>query len=428
LLRIGYFESARAMATLTTISESSVAASADEAAPRVLVSLSTMPAEALDAVLANLAVAFADGTIDVATPDSAAPSELPANLRLSTYTPTAVAQGTWVLTAADYLNSARQVRQHNATVCLVLGPEAQTLDPAGLRALGDGVSSGADLVTARYTLGARDGLVNSAILYPATRALFGTRPRYPLAIDVALSARMAERLAVAGQKLTAASQSAALVWPVAEAAAAGFAIAEAPVGSRGLPPPDAADLNSLLAQVAGSFFADLDAKASFWQRARVAYAGGGGAVGANGDAAAARAGGHEGAEVPDVQPMLDSFRLAYTNLHEIWSLVLPPNSLLGLKKLSLMPSGEFRMADSLWARIVYDFVLAYRLRTINRGHLLGALTPLYLAWVASHLLLTGGTGAGMMSPEKHVEAVAAAFETDKPYLVARWRWPDRFNP
>ena len=24
--------------------------------------------------------------------------------------------------------------------------------------------------------------------------------------------------------------------------------------------------------------------------------------------------------------------------------------------------------------------------------------------------------------------VAAAFEADKPYLVSRWRWPDRFNP
>ena len=51
-------------------------------------------------------------------------------------------------------------------------------------------------------------------------------------------------------------------------------------------------------------------------------------------------------------------------------------------------AAAFRMPDSLWARIVYDFLLAYRLRTINRGHLLGALIPLYLAWVASHLNIT----------------------------------------
>jgi len=81
------------------------------------------------------------------------------------------------------------------------------------------------------------------------------------------------------------------------------------------------------------------------------------------------------------------------------------------------------MPDSLWARIVFDFVVAYRQRTINRGHLLGAFIPLYLAWVAGHINLTA---AGTES-EKHLEAVAAAFEADKPYIVSRWRWPDRFN-
>jgi hypothetical protein len=33
-----------------------------------------------------------------------------------------------------------------------------------------------------------------------------------------------------------------------------------------------------------------------------------------------------------------------------------------------------------------------------------------------------------IDPETHIEAVAAAFDIDKPYLVSRWRWPDRFNP
>ncbi|HTD96817.1 MAG TPA: hypothetical protein VK627_07795, partial [Edaphobacter sp.] len=109
---------------------------------------------------------------------------------------------------------------------------------------------------------------------------------------------------------------------------------------------------------------------------------------------------------------------------EIWALVLSPNSLLGIKRLAAMQPEVFHMPDTLWSRIVYDFVLAYRLRTINRGHLLGALTPLYLAWVASHLILVS-TG---IAPEQHIEEMAAVFETDKPYLVSRWRWPDRFNP
>ena len=114
-------------------------------------------------------------------------------------------------------------------------------------------------------------------------------------------------------------------------------------------------------QVAGSFFADIDAKAAFWQRPRLAYPPKA-ALPVAESAPAAVTKPPEATGPPDVQPMLDSFRLAYSNLHEIWSLVLPPNSLLGLKKLSLMPVASFRMADDLWVRIVYDFILAYRLR------------------------------------------------------------------
>ena len=223
---------------------------------------------------------------------------------------------------------------------------------------------------------------------------------------------MAERLAAVAQKFISTNQQDALLWPAAEAAAANYAIAEVDIGTRTLPQPTAADLNTLLAQVGGSLFAEVDAKASFWQRAR-------GTQPSHPFTLSAIP-----TEGPDIAPMLDAFHLAYSNLHEIWSLVLPPNSLLGLKRLWIAPADSFHMPNSLWARIVYDFALAYRLRTINRGHLLGALTPLYLAWVASHLVLTSsGT-----QPEKHIQDLAAAFEIDKPYLVSRWRWPDRFNP
>jgi glucosylglycerate synthase len=414
------------MSTTSTISENDVSPSPRRTSPGLLVSLSTLSPEALNATLDNLAQAFPDAPqpVLVATPDPVPPDSLPPQLEVTTYTPHATALGGWVLTAADYLNAFSLVREHHATACLQLGPQSQSLAPADLRALAESALSGkADLTTPHYSLSAREGLVNSSMLYPTTRALFAARPRYPLAIDLALSPRMAERLAMASQKFTASGQSAALIWPVAEAACLGYSIAEVPAGPRELPTPDAMDLNAVLALVAGSFFADLDAKASFWQRARLAYS-------PKSALPQYEPAAHPdtSAEPPDIQPMLDSFRLAYTNLHEIWSLVLPPNSLLGLKKLSLMPASSFRMPDALWARIIYDFILAYRLRTLNRGHLLGALTPLYLAWLGSHLLLASGAGSETLDANAHIEAVAAAFEMDKPYLVARWRWPDRFNP
>lgn len=397
----------------------------------LLVSLCPLSPEGLQLTLANLAAAFPDRTVLVATPDAAPgqPAAASESFRILSYTPSAPTAGSWILTAADFLNTWKLAAEHHAVTALLLGAEAHTLHPEAIRNLAL-ASASADLVTPRYDLGPRDGLVNSSMLYPVSRALFGTRPRYPLAIDLGLSARMAERLAAVAQRYTAAGMNTAFLWPVSEAAAAGMTIAEVPVGPRGLPPPDASDLNTLLAQIAGSLFAEIDAKASFWQRARLAYSPRQAAVQAESAPGPVSPESAESQEVTlaDAQPMMDSFRLAYSNLHEIWSLVLPPNSLLGLKKLSILAPAAFRMPDALWVRIVYDFILAYRLRTINRGHLLGALTPLYLAWVASHLLLTSGSGPEFIPPEKHIEVLAAAFEADKPYLVSRWRWPDRFNP
>lgn len=383
----------------------------------LLVSLPSMAHESLQGVLRNLEEAFPQSGLIVATPDAGQDegSQLSQEIggpQVVGYTPSAPPSGAWLQTAADYLNAHALATKYRAKAVMLLGGEAQSLAPAALRRLADYVlRQDGDLAMPRYALPAGAGLVNSAILYPMSRALFSTRCRYPLAIDLCLSARMAERMATMAQKQTAANQPDGLLWPCAEAAVANFKISEVEAGARALPAPTHTDLNTLLAEIAGSLFADIDQKAAFWQRARVSQ----GALlgGANAEAPTA-----------DVRPMIEAFALAYGNLHELWALVLPPQSLFGLKKLAAMPHDAFRMGESLWARIVYDFLLAYRLRTINRGHLLGALTPLYLAWAASHLLLAeAGT-----DPEQHVELQAAAFESDKAYLVSRWRWPDRFNP
>ena len=227
---------------------------------------------------------------------------------------------------------------------------------------------------------------------------------------------MAERLAAAARRLGNAAQSAQLIWPAAEASIASYVVREIEVGERVLPHPGDADLNSLLAEVAGSLFTDIEAKAPFWQRSRSPLS----AV----QVAEPVWLGAETEELAEVRAMAESFRSAYLNLQEIWSLVLPPQSLLALKKLSLAPPESFLMPADLWARVVYDFVLAYHLRTINRGHLLGALTPLYLAWVTSHLRRSAGDA---VLSSQHVEETASAFSAEKPYVVARWRWPDRFG-
>ena len=378
----------------------------------LLVLLPDLPRQQIETVLANLTVSLPAENLLVATPEALPSDAFPA-FRIIT---APEIKPSWVLTAAEFASAYQIAQKNNARAILMLGQEAGTLSSSGLRDLANTVTnSPADLVVPYYDLPPRAGLVNSSILYPLSRALFASRVRYPQAIDLGLSSRMAERLATAANRYTGIGQNDSLLWTINEATVAGMTIDEIEVGPRASPQPTDPDLNAVLPFVTGSLFADIEAKAAFWQRARVTPPARRAIPTAQGTTTDATA---------EVTSMLQAFRLAYTNLQEIWGLVLPPNSMLGLKRLSVTEPAAFRMPEHLWVRIVYDFVIAYRLRTINRGHLLGALIPLYLAWVAGHInVIASGS-----DPERHIEALAAAFEADKAYLVARWRWPDRFNP
>jgi hypothetical protein len=131
------------------------------------------------------------------------------------------------------------------------------------------------------------------------------------------------------------------------------------------------------------------------------------------------------ASAVDAAAMLDAFRLGYTGLREVWAAVVPPRTVIQLKKLADTSADRFRLPDDLWAQIVYDFALAHRLRSIPREHLLGALTPLYLGWLGAFLLEEADASADQV--DERIERLCLAFEARKSYLIAGWRWPERFR-
>ena len=128
----------------------------------------------------------------------------------------------------------------------------------------------------------------------------------------------------------------------------------------------------------------------------------------------------------DVHPMIESFRLGFQNLQDIWRIVLSPGTLVELKRMAIRSAETFRFEDVLWARVIYDFALAHRMRIMDRNHLLRALTPIYLGWLASYVMSVRDKDA--KGTQDRVEALCMAYESQKGYFISRWRWPDRFNP
>jgi hypothetical protein len=275
---------------------------------------------------------------------------------------------------------------------------------------------GFDLAAPCYARQRMEGLLNKSVLSPLHRALYGQALQNPMGPDFGLSGRLLQHVLGQDSGRRRAERSALAL--IASAAACGdFQVCESQLGVRTQRPTDWENLSSLLAEILGITFLEMEERAAHWQSVRGSKT-------------------LPGFGVPetlppdtgtvDVHGMIESFQLGTQSLQDIWGMVLPPTTLLELRRLARLPEGQFRFPDSVWVRIVYDFALGHRLRIISRDHLLRAMTPLYLGWIASYALET--QSAGLAEIDSRMERLSKAYEDHKSYLVSRWRWPDRFNP
>jgi hypothetical protein len=306
-----------------------------------------------------------------------------------------------------------------ARACCVIASRLEPATPGWIRELAQPlVERDLDLVVPHYARRKFEGLLNSSIISPLMRCLYGKRIQYPMGPDLGLSRRLFQKMLGPERGTGVGGNPVHSLASVAPAALCeNLQVCEVHLPARIYPPTDWMNISSVVAQILSPIFLDMERNAACWQRMRASVS-----VPAIGEPVLVS----QDIGTVDISRMMESFQLGIRDLQEIWGLVLPPSTLFELWKLARLPSEQFRMPDELWVRIVYDFALAHRLRTINRDHLLKSMTPLYLAWVSSyaHDLET----AGRTALEERLERLSVAYEAGKTYLVSRWRWPDRFNP
>lgn len=303
--------------------------------------------------------------------------------------------------------------------CCVIASSVENAAPEWVWQLAQPLFQGeVDLVLPHYARRRFDGLLNNGIIAPLLRALYGKRVNNPMGPDFAISQRLIQRMleAKAGGNANG-SRRHPLASLTPTALCENLQVVEMHLGARIYPPVDWTGMSSILTDVLGPVFFDMERNAACWHRTRASTP-----VSTIGRPFFLD---HDAGAV-DTSRMVEAFQLGNRELQEIWGLVLPPSTLFELKKLERLPLEQFRMPDELWVRIVYDFALAHRLRTISRDHLLRSMTPLFFAWVASYAQDLKASGA--RSPEGRLERLSLAYEAYKAYLVSRWRWPDRFNP
>ena len=312
----------------------------------------------------------------------------------------------------------RAADSFEAAACALVATEGNDAPADAARHLVRPVlEDGLDFACPCYATQRYESVLTTGLIYPLTRALYGKRLRQPLGQELAVSRRAVTHLL--GEAWHAdAARAGEPTWLVTSLLSGDFQLSQVCLDARPPRLADAgADLAASMAQVVGLLFHEARLHAPTWQRLK-----GSRPVRTYGELSAPP--GEPGQ--PQVGPMIAAFQLGYQELQQVWGAVLPPQTLLALKRLARAPEESFSLEDSLWARVVYDFAVGYHLAIMDRALLLRSMTPLYLAWAAGFVReVRELPWAGV---EERCERLCRAFEGAKPYLISRWRWPDRFNP
>jgi glucosylglycerate synthase len=300
-------------------------------------------------------------------------------------------------------------QQLGARALVILEADTVSATPEWILRLAGPVLDGkADFVAAAYTRHRYEGTISRLLLSPLLRALYGRRLQQPLGGQQALSARLVEHLLI-NPKWSSTGGDVSDLWITGTAIADGFALAEAWLGRHQVRSRTrTADLPTMIAQTVGAAFMVMQRHGDLWLEVR-----GSEAIAAIGDAAPP---GTEAMTV-DVEGMREAFSLGARDLSGIWEAILAPETLAEV--LALDAGGRLTFPDDLWARVVYDFALGHHYSVVHRDHLLRSLTPLYLGRTAAFVLSTGAASAA--ASQAQLDAVGAAFERQKPYLVEHWR-------
>jgi glycosyltransferase involved in cell wall biosynthesis len=304
-------------------------------------------------------------------------------------------------------------RRLQARACAVVDSDLRSITPEWIDLLVRPVLLGKfDFVAPYYHRHKYDGTITNSIVYPLTRMLYGVQVRQPIGGDFGISPPLLDCYLKKDVWETDVARFGIDIWMTTVAVAEGFRVCKSFLGAKLHDAKDpGADLSAMLQQVVGSVFSLMQEYEPVWREKQ-------------GSSAVPLFGfrfdvGLDPIHV-DVQRMLREFRRGSAELGDIWSVGMQRGTLSEIRKLASETVGDrvFHLDDGLWAKVVLDFSMAYRINPLLRGPLLRSLTPLYLARVASFVMETEKLTAHQV--EERIEALCASFESLKPYLISLW--------
>lgn len=302
----------------------------------------------------------------------------------------------------------------NAKAIIVVDADLKSITPEWIRYLGEPLMGRFDYVAPIYARHKYDGSITNHIAYPLLRSLFGLRVRQPIGGDFGFSGMLAR--AFLSEKLwnDKIANFGIDIWMTTIAIARRFNICQAFLGSPKIhnPKDPAADLGPMFTQVVTTLFdliSDFEFiwKDTFESRPSNIYGFGLGIE----------------EKPPTVNVNTDvlykSFMDGFKKYGKIWEDIIPGPEYMEIARLKdIKDKRQFYYSSGLWARVLFNFAIAYRIGVVDKDDLIESMIPFYHSRNLSFVNRT--KNASIKASEEYLENITRVFEKEKYYLIQRW--------
>jgi hypothetical protein len=302
----------------------------------------------------------------------------------------------------------------NAKAIIVVDADLKSITPSWIRYLGEPLMGRYDYVAPIYARHKYDGTITNQIAYPLLRCLFGLRVRQPIGGDFGFSGKLAR--AFLSEKLwnDKIAHFGIDIWMTTIAIARRFNICQAFLGNPKIhkPKDPSADLGPMFTQVVSTLFdliIDFEFiwKDTFESRPSNIYGFGLGI--------------EEKPPVVNVNTdvLFESFQKGFKTYGDIWEKIIPAPEYIQISRLKeIKDKKQFYYSSDLWARVLFNYAIAYRTNLVGKDKLIESMIPFYHSRTLSFVNRT--EKSSIKDAEEYLENITRVFEKEKYYLMQRW--------
>ncbi len=309
--------------------------------------------------------------------------------------------------------SLKKALELDAKVFVIIHPDAQNVQPVWMKKLVEPVSANFYYVAPLYVRHKDQDLLNSIIIYPLTRSLYGWRIRRPMGEELAFRRDILENIVkediwnryIENDGLNICLSTLAMCY-------------RKPMGQVFMGQPRKAALQdgekfiTQFKNLVGTILSLMEPLVSYWKKVKWS-----------------RPTAILGIDTEDVEPpeeisidtdsLHERFMDGFRKYEEFWREIVSESVFNKVQEIRNLDMHHFNFPDQTWTMLIYDFALAFREKDKEfREHLLEALVPLYFGKALSYIRRT--ERMSIQQAEDCIESQCMAFEENKPYLVSRW--------